>query len=302
MLDRLLGRSELRARIEKLEQQLQECRDERESLEQRYEAADRRESEALREQQEAQEKLNRTQDRITQLEDRIEQLSGNDQDLNFRGTTSLRGEQLEAVLDRLNTVRAPPDGCLTAVLEEDVPDQVSEAFGECGPLLQRASPCIALTDVDGLVRVALQPPLLPEPTVTWDDSFALDPTWFLPTGTFALAVVRADLFVMGAYRGAERLSMDTHQSDVGENHSKGGFSQGRFERRRDELIDEHLTECEQIIQGRSPERLILAGESEALEALETDAQTVVPVDATGDPEAALEKAFRDVWTTRLYRL
>jgi peptide subunit release factor 1 (eRF1) len=302
MFDRLLGRSRLRERIEELEDQLQACRDEREALEERYEAANRRETEAISDYQGAREQLNRAEDRIQQLEDRIDQLSGEDDELEFRETKTLRGDRLSAVLDRLDSVRAPPDSALTAVIEADVPSEVREVFGQSAPLLQRASPCLALTDTEGIVRVALRPPVLPDVTVSWSESFDFDRSWFLPTGSFSLALVRADLFVFGEYQGETRLSMDSFQSDVGENHSKGGFSQGRFERRRDEVIDEHLTRCETFIREQSPDRLILAGDSAAVDALDVEAVTRVPVDASGEPEAALEAAFRDVWTTRLYRL
>jgi hypothetical protein len=169
-------------------------------------------------------------------------------------------------------------------------------------LLQRARPCIALTDADNLVRVALRPPILPETTVTWAKHFMLDDSLFRPTGEFALALVRADLFVLGEYQGTTRRSLEQFESSVGRNHSKGGFSQARFERRRDEAIDEHLSRCEQAIRDRSPDRLVLAGDREALDALEVEATASVPVDATGDPEQALEEAFQDVWTTRLFRL
>jgi hypothetical protein len=302
MLDRLLGRAQLKTRIEELEEQLRECRADVASYEQRYEAAQRRESEAKHDYQHAQEELNRAEDRITELEDRIERLSGDRSEMEFRETASIRGERLSAVLDRLMSVDAPPDRALTAVLGDQVPDPVRDAFDERNPLLARASPCIALTDTDGLVSVALRPPLRPEPGITWSDSFELDRSWFLPVGEFALALVRADLFALGEYRGADRRSIHTFESDVGRNHSKGGFSQSRFERRRDERIDDHLEQCADALGDRSADRLLLAGDSDALDALDVAAETTVPVDASGDPEAALDAAFRDVWTTRLYRL
>jgi len=304
MLDRLLGRATLKTRIEELEAKLQECRDERSSLEEQYEAAKRRETEAKREYQDVQEELNRAEDRITQLEDRIDQLTTDREtaEMEFRGVASLRGEALAALLDRLASVDAPPDGALTAVIEDEIPERAREAFGERASLLDRAKPCIALTDADGLVSVALRPSIRPEPTVTWSDSFELDRSWFLPIGEFALALVRANLFALGEYRGDERLAIRTFESDVGRDHSKGGFSQGRFERRRDEQIDEHLEQCADALRDRSTDRLLLAGDADAIDTLDVDAEARIPVDASGPPETALEDAFRDVWRTRLYRL
>jgi hypothetical protein len=94
---------------------------------------------------------------------------------------------------------------------------------------------------------------------------------------------------------------------VGENHSKGGFSQGRFERRRDERIAGHLDDVRDRLADRDPARLVLAGERAVLDALDLDsldidAERRVAVDASGDPETALDSAFRDVFSTRLYVL
>ncbi|MFC6903934.1 Vms1/Ankzf1 family peptidyl-tRNA hydrolase [Halalkalicoccus tibetensis] len=292
MLDDLLGRSELKERIAELEA-------ERDRLEERFEAERERRREAVRDRQGAEERENRLENRISDLEGRLDR-TDEEPGLDFRGVETLRGERLREVLSRLDSLRTSEEGVLTAMVDDDVPEEVEAAFGERAPLVSRASPCLAVADDAGLVSVALRAPLAPDPFSTWSDSVDLEFGWFLPEGEFAFALVRSDLFAMGEYRGHERVAFRAFESDVKGDHSKGGFSQGRFERRRDDQIAEHLGKCREAIAEAGPERLIVVGQRTLLK--EFDADATRAVDATGDPEDALEEALGDFFTSRLYRL
>lgn len=293
MLDELLGRASLKERIAELES-------ERDSLAEQLAAESERRSEDATARQEAERAVNRLEDRVLELEDRVERLQGDDSDAEVRSSEACRGGRLAEVLDRLASVETEPEGALTAVLDDEVPDAVREAFGSRAPLVERATPCVALTDDAGVVSAALTAPTGPEPRVEWGDRFALDRSWFEPSGTYALALVRSDLFAIGEYEGRDRVGFEGFESDVKGDHSKGGFSQGRFERRRDDQIDEHLDRCREAIADRDAERLYVVGEGTLLG--EFDAEATAAVDATGKPEAALEDAFQQFWTVRLYAL
>jgi len=302
MLDQLLGRAELKERVDDL-------REDKRHLERQLDAEQERRSEAATARQEAEQRVNRLEDRIAELEDRVERTAsdGDDAALDFRGVETLRGDRLEAVLDRLDSVSTGSEAALTAMVgddDRDLPEAVTEAFGDHAPLVGRAAPCLAVTDDVGLVSAALAPPVTPEGFVAWDDGFDLDREWFVPTGTFALAVVRSDLFALGTYEGRERVDFEGFDSDVKADHSKGGFSQGRFERRRDAQIDEHLERCEDAVDDALAEvdRLYVTGETTLLGEFADRADATRAVDATGDPEDALADAFRSFWTTRLYRI
>jgi peptide subunit release factor 1 (eRF1) len=297
MLDELLGRAELKARIEELEE-------ENRHLERRAEAEEERRSEAVRERQSAEERVNRLEDRVEELQDRVERLSGDDaSELSFRGTEDARGERLESVLDRLDSFETGPESALTAVVGEDVPEEVADAFGDRAALVRRAAPCVAVTDDAGLVSAALAPPRLPESFVAWDDRFRLDRSWFCPTGPVRVALVRSDLFALGVYDGESVTLVDELESDVKSKHSKGGFSQGRFERRRDEQVQAHVERAYDAIEAHDGEGdLVVLGERTVLGQFESLADATGRVDASGDPETALEEAVREFWTTRLYRV
>ena len=146
---------------------------------------------------------------------------------------------------------------------------------------------------------ALAPPLRPEPFHEWGSGFRLDRSWFRPTGRFGFALVGSDTFAAGVYEGTQRRSFDRFRSDVTSEHDKGGFSQARFERRREGEIDDHLDRVETALADLDTERLIMVGESTALSRLSVDATHTATADATGADEAALDDAFRDFWTTEL---
>ena len=301
MLDELLGRARLTERIDELDE-------EKRHLERRAEAEEERRAEAATARQAAEERVNRLEDRIAELEDRVERTEGDDADLDFRGVETVRGDRLAAILDRLDSVETGPEAALTAMVDAEraLPEAVENAFGDHASLVGQAAPCLAVTDDAGVVSAAFAPPVAPEPFSEWADGFRLDREWFLPTGRFALALVRSDLFALGTYEGRERGAFEGFESDVKGDHSKGGFSQGRFERRRDAQIDEHLEKCEAAIASLEAdsevERLFVVGEKTLLGEFEDRATATAAVDATGSPKAALGDAFREFWTTRLYRI
>ncbi len=295
MLDELLGRASLKERIAELEE-------ERDRLQAQLDAEQDRRREAVRDRQAAEERVNRLEDRIADLEGQLESAGDGEVARTFRGTDRLSGDRVSQVIDRLRSFRTDSEGALTAAVTANLPETVTETFGDLSPLIGRAAPCLAVTDDAGLVALALEPPLLPDPFVEWADRFRLEESWFLPRGSFALALIRSDLFAYGEYSDDDRVHFEGFESDVKGAHSKGGFSQARFERRRDEQIDSHLDRSRAVIEERTPERLILVGERTVLDDFEADTVASVPVDATGKPEAALDDAFRSFWTTTVYRL
>lgn len=296
MLDDLLGRTELKERIEELEA-------EKHHLERRVEAEQERRSEAVSDRQDAEESLNRLEDRISDLEGKLDR-EADAPDLGFRREETIRGDRTRDLLSRLRSIETGAEGALSAVVESEVPEAASDLLGDRAALLSRAAPCLFYGDDAGLVSAAVRPPVAPEAEAfaEWADGFRVEESWFLPTGRFAFALVRADLFALGVYEGDERVSLRGFETDVKSQHSKGGFSQGRFERIRDGQIRDHLDRCEEALDEADADRLYVVGESTLLEEFAGRADATAGADATGDPEAALDHAFHDFWTTRVYGL
>jgi peptide subunit release factor 1 (eRF1) len=294
MLDDLLGRTALKEEIEALEA-------ETERLENRLEAEQERRADAVTERQEAQRRANRLEDRVTELQDRVDRVESEETALSYRREARLGQRRLDEVLARLESVETGPQGALSAYVADghDLPGELREAFGERAALVSRAAPCLALGDDASLIGVSLRPAVAPEPFAEWDDQFRIDRDWFQPRGRYTLALVRSDLFAMGTYHGEERTAFHGFDSDLKSQHSKGGFSQARFERLRDEQIDEHLGRCRAAIGERETDRLYVVGERSVLGEFMHLAAATATADATGDPEAALRDAWQDFWTVQL---
>ena len=311
MLDRVLGRAALKDRIAELEE-------EKHHLERRLDAEQERRADAVSARQDAEERVNRLEDRIAELEGRVEasETADGSADLAFRREERVRGERRAAVLDRLESVETGPEGALSAMVTDEggVPDPVRDLLGDHAALVDRAAPCLVYADDAGLVCAALRPPLAPDPFCEWSDGFRVDRSWFAPDADahdaddaragvreYALAVVRADTFALGRYEGRDRVDFEGFRSDVKEQHSKGGFSQARFERIRDEQIDAHIEKCHDALADVDVP-LYVVGERGVLGEFAERAAVTRTADATGKPEAALESAWREFWTTRVYGL
>ncbi|MFC7073955.1 Vms1/Ankzf1 family peptidyl-tRNA hydrolase [Halovenus rubra] len=293
MLDDLLGRTKLKERIENLEA-------ERDSLEQQLSAEQRRRTEAATEKQEAQRQVNALEDRVTQLEDQVDRLQSDEVTLSIRRKTTLAGSRLDEVLSRLSSFQTEPEGALSAYVEDghNLPAKVQDALGDRAALVSRASPCVVFVDDAGLVSACLRPPVAPEPFSEWGTEFRFDREWFQPRGRYTLALVRSDLFAMGTYEKDQRTAFHGFDSELKSQHSKGGFSQARFERLRDEQIENHLDRCRTALAERETDRLFIVGERSVLGAVADLADKTATVDATGKPEQALNSAWDAFWTVQ----
>ena len=293
MLDDLLGRTELKERIEALEER-------RNRLEAQLEAESDRRADAVSAKQAVEERANRLEDRIADLEGRVEAADADGPDLGFRREETLRGRRADAVLDRLESFEGDSESVLTAYVESDVPDELREFLGDRAPLVARAAPCLVCADDAGLLAAALRPPVAPEPFVERSSTPRIERSWFRPTGRFALALVRSDIFAVGVYEGDERVSYNGFKSNIKSDHSKGGFSQARFERLRDEGIAAHVEDCEEALESIEADRRYVVGDRRLIGKFDADVRAAV--DATGKPEPALSDAFADFWSVRLYGL
>ena len=300
MLDKLLGRAELKDRIEELESA-------KHHLERQLDAEQERRADAVADKQGAEERVNQLEDRVEELEDRVERASEGDTEveLGFRQVSDATGARTADLLDRLRGVEAGQEGALTAFVPnaDALPAAVTEQFEDHAALVRRAAPAVVVADDASLVAAALRPPIAPdEGFCEWDSEFHLDDAWFRPAGRVGFALVRSDVFAVGTYEDGDRVAFEGFESDVMGAHSKGGFSQDRFERRRDSQISEHLEEVSEVLAdvADDTDRLVVVGEKSILGRVSDVADVTDVSDATGDPEPALEDAFEDFWTTRVY--
>lgn len=275
---------ELQEALSQAQQRATALEEENARLRERHEGADRRRREAAAARQEAEERANRLEDRIRQLEGDLERLQedATDSSLPVRRRL-LSGRRLDQALEFLGSMRGR---LLTACVHDEVPPQVQEALGERAVLVKDAAPCLVLLDDTGLLALALRPPLVPDLPPTRLDRFLLEPEWFRPTGRFVFALVRSDLFAAGVYEGDEQVRFQGASPPVRRRHTKGGFSQGRYEQHRKDHVAEHLRRCGQVLRDlRQEGPLYLVGQRQAVQVLDAEvkADRTAASDATGTP-------------------
>lgn len=293
MLDELLGRAPLQEEIEQLSAEI-------EQLEAQLSAESDRRRAAVRDRQAAEERVNDLEDRIAGLEGELQSVKGEREGPTFFHTGSRSYRSIVEYLELVRSVRTSDETALTAAFDEDIPSDVEKLLNGRTELLRSILPCILCIDTSRLIRVAFVPPRQPAPFEMWKDRFELEDQWFLPADDEVFAVVRSDLFAIGSVHSGTISYEDGFTSDVMNTHSKGGFSQARFERRRDEQIREHIDRVEETLAAYDPDSLILTGDHHVLKQLDVTPASKTAVDASGAPRDALTNAFDSFWQTRVF--
>ena len=293
MLDELLGRAPLHDEIAELTETI-------ERLEAQLAAESERRRDAVRNKQDAEEHVNELQDRIAGLEGELQSTAADDSGPTFFRVETHSYRSVEPILHRLRSFETSEDDALTAAVDATIPAAVSELLSDHTELLRPITPCLLCLDDARLIRIALVPPRMPTAFETWGPQFDLADEWFLPGDSGSFALVRSDRFAIGSISNGSIDYTRGFVSDVMNTHSKGGFSQARFERRRDEQIADHVDRVEDILSTYASDSLIVVGDNHIIKRLSISPANTASVDASGKPEVALSQAFESFWKTRVY--
>ncbi len=309
LIDSLLGRATLKERIQELE-------DENESLRNRLEAEEERRSDAVTQKQEAEREINRMEDRIHELEDRVERAESEEEDGHgFRRVESLRRDEIREALSLLLSVEGADESLLTEYVtpDGDLPNPEDYSSESLGLLrgIDSETGLVVFTDDSRLISACLSPPLRVDDTrVVYGDTFEVDQSLFEPPERYVLGVVRAGGFSAGYYEGGDLVETEYVTTNVKSQHSKGGWSQSRFERIRDEQIDEHVERSVEALErlldtvGSDDGLLVAVVGHEALideVAQRTDTEVFTKSsDARGEKKELLEDGRESLWSSRLY--
>ena len=238
----------LNTRIIKLEFDLQSAKTQLEKKEAlaRQAVADRQEAEAHLKQE-----LVRTQTLSHELEIIRTEPQGK---LEFRGIENLSPSAVQAYLSKLSSFRAPADDLLTvylpcgARLSGVLSEKVLDLLGEKIPiLLERLDPetgLVLFCDLHSMICEAIVPPVpIMSPFWQLGDSFetsSLKESLSKDYRMLILILHAGESFIGFAPDARVFDSKELIRSSVKEKHSKGGFSQRRFERLREEDIAHHM--------------------------------------------------------------
>ena len=242
--------------IGNLEDRIEQLEEEKNSWQERFEAEKERRSELSRKKQEAEEERNRLMERLEENNERSEENREDSlttdnsefQDLDF-------SEAVEA-LEKIKSVNSPRKDLATIYSPGKLSDVSSlktlknSVSSERFSVLQNQSSFVAFSDPVLGVFVLKMKPFFNDLDKT-ENSFEVEKLLqFLKEKKHWCLVSAGET---GIYReengGFEQVERITNRVD--REHSKGGFSQGRFERKRDEQIEQHKEQIQEKLEAYS---------------------------------------------------
>lgn len=217
---------------------------------------------AVSDKQEAEALLNQERIRTRTLSHELETIRAESEGkLKFRGIENLSLQAVQAYLSKLKSFHAPAGGLLTAylppgtrlsgVISEKALKRVEE---EIRTLLDRLEPETGLVlfyDLHRMVCEAIAPPF-PITFPAWElgDSFEVSLLEELLSKDYRMLVLvlhAGESFIGFAPDAQVFDTEELIRSSVKEKHSKGGFSQRRFERLREEDIAHHMDKVLEVL-------------------------------------------------------
>ncbi len=248
-----------RERIEDLEDRIEELEEERDSLRKRFEAEKDRRSELSRKKQEAEEQLNRMKDRLESLKAESEEEEPTDTAV----FSSVEFDKVLGMLDKLESVESGEKDMLTVFSPGEV-GEVEDFKGlknavdqEQMELLQRQASFVAFLD-SSLFNLVLRTRPFFEPGWVLDTGFSVEPILDFIHREKTWVLVSAGETRIFRESAGETEELEAIRNRVDHGHSKGGYSQGRFERKREEQVEEHLQEVGELL--REYDNVYLLGE------------------------------------------
>ncbi|MFP4045622.1 MAG: Vms1/Ankzf1 family peptidyl-tRNA hydrolase [Candidatus Aenigmatarchaeota archaeon] len=274
--DKILGKEKLKRKIGVLEDRLESLKEEKERLKEQADKDRKRAKEAISEKQNLHEKINRQQDKIESLKGRLNQEEMVRNAVESKEERHRLGRKdLRSLLTKLGSMGSDREDMFSIYLPPGMPLGKLDREGSLRSEM-KLSQLQRLKDIDsrtgkimfyceGLVEILIKPPL-PIEEETWKsgNSFLVEPLEEqLEESEIGL------VFLSAGGSGVARFNGDVKtvvvKSSIKGKHSKGGFSQDRFSRLRDEQVEEHLDEVEEAMKelwSETPEYVVLSGSQE----------------------------------------
>lgn len=240
---------ELKDRVEELETSLEEKQEKLQKLQDMLEAEKDRRSDLAREKQEAEEKINRLNDKLEGLksnqaeEETPQNLEFDDIGLNIFREALEKLKGIKSSKKDLVTVFSP--GKLSGHSEiSGIRNSLPEE--KLNPLLDQENLIVFYTESLGLFCFKSKP--------FFNERFEVDKQFkieelldLIEKKKYWALISRGESKIFseksGKFEEVERIT-----DRVNRQHGKGGFSQGRFERKRDEQVEQHLENVEEELQ------------------------------------------------------
>ncbi|MCQ1535011.1 peptide chain release factor-like protein [Methanosarcina sp. KYL-1] len=285
---KISGKEQLELEIDRLNSYIVGLELDRRSVMNQLEKKEALTKQAVADKQEAEARLNQELVRVQTLTHEVETLRAEvPEKFKFRGTETLSPSAVRAYLSKLNSFRAPAGDLLTVylpygirlsdVLNEKLLSLIEE---ETRTLLDRLDPETGLVlfhDLHRMISEAVVPPV-PVTGSAWhlQDSFETAPLEESLDADYRMLVLiihAGESFIGFASDARVFDEEELVKSSVKEKHSKGGFSQRRFERLREEDIAHHLDKVMEAVnkvleENSSIDCIIMSGDTQLIKEVE----------------------------------
>ncbi|MCK4938591.1 MAG: hypothetical protein KAR85_08310 [Methanosarcinales archaeon] len=326
MLDNLRGKKVLQERIQALEAQIEMLKSEKQSLIARQASKDETARKAVSQKQIVEEKLNTARIKITTLEHEISTLRKDAAGkMTFRNISSISRKSLDNYIFQISSVRTRDSNLVTVYLRPG--DLLSNLDGSNELLARLGSKKAAIIDkinssttvavfydTNGIVMevVALY---LPVDISSWqlDDKFQTKPINNMMEKKVNLCIIiaHAGESFIGFTSSPESFEVQKIiRSSVKGKHTKGGWSQRRFERLRDEDVQHHaekVSDALKVLIQEVDDRIdfvMAGGDSRLMHEILKDIDNPM-IDKKFDVSVDknnIKEILREVWSSTRYEL
>jgi hypothetical protein len=325
VLKKIFGKKELDY-INSLEAQIKQLILEKDSLTARLEAKEEIARKAVSQKQVVEEELNFANKKIETLGFELSKLRQNEtNELNFRNISNISRQAMDRYFFQISSIKAMENSLITVYLRsgESLSDleNINELIESLGPknisLIDKkesSTGIVVFYDTNQMIQEALVP-FLPLESSSWklDDKFDTVPLQNLIEKEINLLIllIHAGESFIGITGSPD--SFTSHQivrSSVKGKHTKGGWSQRRFEKLRDEDIQHHLEKVSSALETMINESsididlIVAAGDTKLV--LETLKDLNYPVierslDASVDKKN-VDKILKEIWSSKRYEI
>ncbi|MFB6144970.1 MAG: Vms1/Ankzf1 family peptidyl-tRNA hydrolase [Candidatus Nanohaloarchaea archaeon] len=254
------GREEKNEKIEQLQERIQELEEEKDSFKQRFQAEKERRSELSRKKQDAEKELNRLRDRLRADEGKVEEDESRQNDF-----TKISYGRVKKMLQKLGTVSSEEKDMVTVYSPgkfenhprlKDIKNSVNR---EGYQVLKNRESFVAFIDPDLSSYLVELSPFYSEKLSIDDGFYTGRLLQFIEEEKHWLLVTAGDTRLYREKDG-EFEEIDREASRVEKKHSKGGFSQQRFERKREDQIEKHVKAVAEMIKEKDLEEVYILGD------------------------------------------
>lgn len=326
LIGKISGKGQLELEIDSLNSQIAKLELDLGSARTQLEKKEALAKQAVADRQEAEARLNQELVRTQTLSHELETIRAESQErLKFRRIENLSPSAVQAYLSKLSSFYSPADDLLTVylpqgtrlsdLLSEKILDMIEE---EPLNLLERLNPETGLVlfyDLHRMICEAIVPPF-PVPSSFWQlgnrfETSFLEDILSKDYRMLVLVLHAGESFIGFAPDARVFDTEELVRSSVKEKHSKGGFSQRRFERLREEDIAHHMNKVfealDKVLEENSPiDYIIMSGDPQLIK--ETQKRLPLNLEIIEKPsdikveKAGGEEILRTALSSRRYLL